>query len=134
MSTLRVLSLYTILFIGLVQCTSAQDQKVKDLSVQEFKALADKTPAKIILDVRTDGEVAQGVIPGAIQADYMGNAFQQKVANLDKNKPVFVYCAVGGRSSQAAKQLSNMGFKKVYNAVGGMTAWKAANYPIVKKQ
>jgi rhodanese-related sulfurtransferase len=26
-----------------------------------------------------------------------------------------------------------MGFMKVYNAMGGMNAWKAANYPIVKK-
>jgi|AntAceMinimDraft_11_1070367.scaffolds.fasta_scaffold69502_1 rhodanese-related sulfurtransferase len=133
MSTLRVLSLYAILFIGLVQCTSAQNQKVEDLSIQEFKALVDKTPTKIVLDVRTDGEVAQGIIPGAIQADFLGDAFQQKVATLDKNKPVFVYCAVGGRSSKAAKQLYDMGFMKVYNAMGGMNAWKAANYPIVKK-
>lgn len=133
MSTLRALSIYFILFIGLVQCTSAQNQKVEDLSIKEFKTLADKTPTKIILDVRTDGEVAQGIIPGAIQADYLGDSFQQKVASLDKNKPVFVYCAVGGRSSKAARQLADMGFKKVYNAMGGMNAWKAANYPVVKK-
>jgi len=133
MSTLGVLSFYTILIIGLAQCTSAPNQKVEDLSVQEFKALVDQTPIKILLDVRTDGEVAQGIIPGAIQADFLEDSFQQKVAALDKNKPVFVYCAVGGRSSNAAKQLSDMGFKKVYNTMGGMNAWKAADYPIAKK-
>jgi len=95
--------------------------------------LVDKTPIKILLDIRTDGEVAQGIIPGAIQADFLGDSFQQKVATLDKNKPVFVYCAVGERSRKAAKQLSDMGLKKAYNAMGGMNAWKAANYPIAKK-
>jgi rhodanese-related sulfurtransferase len=43
---------------------------------------------------------------------------------LDKNKPVLVYCAAGGRSASAAKDLKKAGFKKVYDLEGGYDAWE----------
>jgi phage shock protein E len=43
--------------------------------------------------------------------------FEQNLSALDKSKPVFVYCAVGGRSSKAAQVLNKNGFK-VYNLTG----------------
>jgi len=52
------------------------------------------------------------------------NDFQEKVKKLDKNKPVYVYCEKGGRSANAAKILTEMGFKKVYDLQGGITNWE----------
>jgi rhodanese-related sulfurtransferase len=54
-----------------------------------------------------------------VKEDLKGN--QKK---LDKNKPVLVYCAAGGRSASAAKDLKKAGFKKVYDLEGGYDAWK----------
>lgn len=93
-----------------------------------------KTDAHIqLVDLRTPGEVAQtGIIAGAKTIDYNGQDFNQKIAQLDKNQPVLVYCAAGGRSSSAAKELTQMGFKKVYNYTGGMNDWKSKGKPTVK--
>lgn len=74
---------------------------------------------KIILDVRTAGEYADGHIPGAVMIDYYKNDFRQQINKLDKSKPVFVYCASGVRSSSAAKSLSSRVLRKciTYRAV-----------------
>jgi 3-mercaptopyruvate sulfurtransferase SseA len=56
------------------------------------------------------------------------------VANLDKSKTVYVYCLSGGRSSSAAGQLQEMGFKSVVNLSGGMLAWQSANLPVSNQE
>ena len=47
------------------------------------------------------------------------------MSTYDKSKPVFVYCKVGGRSSQAAAKLAELGFKEIYNLEGGIMKWEA---------
>lgn len=91
-----------------------------------------KEPKAIILDVRTAGEVAQGKIGGSVNVDWNSPSFKGQVSKLDKNAPVYVYCAVGGRSSSAKKALTQMGFKEVHNLLGGIEAWKKAGLPVVK--
>ena len=79
-----------------------------------------------LVDLRTPGELRQtGRIKGATHIDFSSPDFQSKITTLDKNKPVIVYCAVGGRSSRAAAQMVRMGFKKVYDYGGGMMDWTA---------
>ena len=117
---------YFIIFCILshiVACSNAQ--QVKTIEVKTFKDLIAKLPNEIILDVRTDAEVAQGVIANAKQIDFNSASFESKIEKLDKTKPIFVYCAVGGRSGQASKILASKGFKQVYNLDGGINAWRA---------
>ncbi len=113
-----------VLIISIVACSEAQ--QIKRLNVKEFKELMDKTPNKTILDVRTNGEVAQGVLPQATQIDYNSGNFENQLDKLDKNKPVFIYCAVGGRSGSASSILAKKGFKNVYDLSGGINAWRAS--------
>ena len=68
-----------------------------------------------LLDVRTASEFNNGHIEGSKNIPF--NAIDQKIDGLDKNKPVIVYCAMGGRSNIAASKLKSKGFK-VVNAVG----------------
>jgi rhodanese-related sulfurtransferase len=84
----------------------------------------------LVLDVRTPGEVARGKLAGASVIDFNGPKFEQKVALIARDKPVFVYCASGGRSGQAASLMTKLGFTKVYNLSGGLGAWKAAGLPV----
>jgi thiol-disulfide isomerase/thioredoxin len=56
--------------------------------------------------------------------------FEERIKYLDKNKPVYTYCLVGGRSAAAAARLREEGFKEVYNLQGGITAWKKAELPV----
>lgn len=100
----------------------------------------DATPAKFevdiqkpgvqILDVRTASEFQAGHIKNALQADWFNTSqFKDRVQYLDKSKPVFVYCATGGRSSKAAKWLASNGFAVTENLSGGFTQWKLENRP-----
>ena len=85
-----------------------------------------------LLDVRTAGEYKQGHLSNALQADWTNpSEFADRVKYLDKNKPLLVYCASGGRSGQAAEWLIKQGFVKVDNLSGGMIAWKQASLPFV---
>ena len=45
------------------------------------------------------------------------------ISKLDKNKPVLLYCAMGGRSSKASKVFKSQGFKKIYDLKGGFLSW-----------
>ncbi len=105
---------------------------VTDLSTIDFqkKLAADKTT--IILDVRTPQEYANGHLQNATTINFFDTDFKEKVDKLDKNKAVYVYCAVGGRSAKASKILQESGFKTVYNLLGGFNGWTAAGLPSVK--
>ena len=94
-----------------------------DLSVADFKAKMND-PNVVILDVRSDGEVAEGMIEGARQLDYRAADFQRQVSELDKDKTYLVYCASGGRSGRACEMMKELDFAEVYNLVGGYREYK----------
>jgi rhodanese-related sulfurtransferase/rubrerythrin len=74
-----------------------------------------------LLDVRQPGEYEQGHLPGARLIPL--KELPSRLGELHKNKPVIVYCAVGGRSRAAAQLLSGRDFTEVYNLRGGIKAW-----------
>lgn len=92
-----------------------------DLTQVEFKKMeANLSEDVILLDVRTDSEVAEGMIEGAIQIDYRKDNFRDEVAKLDSSKTYVVYCRSGGRSASASKIMTEeLGFKHVNNLLGG---------------
>ena len=80
-----------------------------------------------LIDVRTAEEVAEGKIPGAKNLDFFAADFDKKLGRLEKDRAVFVYCALGGRSLKTANKLKNMGFVEIYNLDGGFTRWTEEN-------
>lgn len=90
-----------------------------NLSPQEFIAKVKTTKDAQLLDVRTPQEWQAGKITSSNCININDAAFKQQIEKLDKNKPVFIYCAVGGRSSKAAPILQQAGFKYIYNLTGG---------------
>lgn len=75
-----------------------------------------------VLDAREKVEYGVSHLPNAIWVGH--DAFSLKsVANLDKNKPVLIYCTVGARSEQIGKILQKEGFSKVFNLYGGILHW-----------
>jgi len=78
----------------------------------------------VILDVRTEDECLDGIIPGAINIDiYKGQGFIYQVEELDKSKNYYVYCKAGGRSAQACTIMNQLGFETTYNLMGGFSEW-----------
>ncbi len=74
-----------------------------------------------LLDVRQPREYEAEHLPGArlIPLKQLAEGLKE----LDEEKPVLVYCAVGGRSRAAAQFLAGQGFKEVYNISGGIKKW-----------
>jgi len=139
--TLPTVLIVLLLWGGAVSCQSkpeasteiAQSEGVvsADVNVAAFAALIDTSETGLLLDVRTDREFAMGHIRGATQIDFYRDDFQEELAKLDPNVPVYVYCRSGNRSGQAAKMMKSMRFKMVYNLEGGIGAW-AREQPIEK--
>ena len=102
---------------------------VVTLTVQEFAAQSSKGT---ILDVRTDGEVAQGKIEGALVIDYYSPNFLDQVSQLPKDQELYLYCAVGARSEEAARLLIQQGYTKVYHLQGGIQGWSQEGLPVVQ--
>lgn len=112
--------------------TSACGQTAKSVTVEEARTMIDKNPKIVVLDVRTPSEWNGGHLKNAKHVDIQSSDFEQKIATLDKNATIVVYCAAGGRSSRAASMMVQKGYKNVINMAGGINAWNAAGYPTTK--
>jgi rhodanese-related sulfurtransferase len=78
----------------------------------------------VILDVRTEDECNEGIIPQAVNIDiYKGQGFIYLIEELDKTKNYYVYCRSGARSAQACSIMNQLGFEKTFNLLGGMMEW-----------
>ena len=81
----------------------------------------------ILLDVRTEDEFNAGHIENAQLIDVKKSDFADRIKSLDPEKTYLVYCRSGVRSVKAAVILSDNGFSKVYNLLGGYNAWTEKN-------
>ncbi|MBQ8204467.1 MAG: rhodanese-like domain-containing protein [Alistipes sp.] len=77
----------------------------------------------LIIDTRTPAEFNEGHIPGAVNIDIDGEEFAAKVAELDKSRPVAVYCRGGRRSKEAAEHMVSCGLE-VTELAEGILSWK----------
>lgn len=98
-------------------------QAQKQLTTDEFDKQLAKSGNVQLLDVRTPEEYSEGHLAKAANVDYKNPDFKEKIAKLDKGKPVYVYCLSGGRSAAAATALHESGFKEVYDMKGGYLKW-----------
>ena len=80
-----------------------------------------------LLDVRTQEEYDAGHLKGAFQMDWFSDDFDTQTRRLDKQKTIYVYCKLGGRSAKAQERLKSLGFTHVVNLEGGYDAWSAAH-------
>jgi thioredoxin len=117
-----------------LSCQGQSAKEVKTVDVKTFAAKLNSTSNPQLLDVRTPEEFGGGHIENAVNVDWNGDDFVTKAKQYDKSKPVFVYCKVGGRSSQAADKLAELGFTEIYNLDGGFMKWSKAGNTIDKNE
>lgn len=77
----------------------------------------------ILVDVRTPEEFQQGHLEEALNINLFDPTFDAQFSKIDKQKTIYVYCKVGGRSAKAQERLLDMGFKNVVNLEGGYDAY-----------
>jgi rhodanese-related sulfurtransferase len=94
---------------------------VKNISTTELKGMI-KEKNKQLVDVRTPGEYKGNHIQGFKNIP-LNQLAQKAEKELSKDNEVIVICQSGMRSQQASKVLKKLGFTKVTNVKGGMSAW-----------
>jgi rhodanese-related sulfurtransferase len=123
--------IFTLFLGGSSSTLNAQTNTLKT-SVEAFEVLLKITPNQELIDVRSPDEFKTGHIEGAQNMNFNGGEFQKQLETLDKSADIFVYCAVGGRSSKATELLKQLGFTKIHELQGGINAWKAAGKVLLK--
>jgi phage shock protein E len=70
---------------------------------------------RVLIDVRTPGEVAEGHLTDAVLLDFQDPGFRDAIAELPRDEAYFVYCRSGNRSGQAIELMREMGFGDLVN-------------------
>ncbi|WP_006748418.1 MBL fold metallo-hydrolase [Thioalkalivibrio paradoxus] len=113
---------------------AAAAAEVADIDTQELQELIADDPRHVVIDVRTQTEVA--LTGGMIRSHRTLNIprgwleFQIGQQALDPDTPIVVYCGQNLRSPPAAQTLQQMGFANVRNYAGGYFEWKEAGLPL----
>jgi rhodanese-related sulfurtransferase len=106
--------------------------RVKQTDVQAVLARLKNGEKPTIVDVREDGEWANGRIAGAI---HLGKGVIERdieAAIPDKTKEIILYCGGGFRSALSADNLQKMGYRSVVSMDGGWRGWNDAGGPVEK--
>jgi len=80
-----------------------------------------------LVDVREPYERDAGHVAGSKHMEF--SDLSQKVGTLDRDKPLVLYCRIGGRSSVALQAFKASGFD-AHHMDGGLLAWAAAGLPL----
>ncbi len=127
-----ILFIFSILLLFSYSCkdssnTPDQVSEIELISPQQVYDAVHNEDSIQLVDVRTTEEFLESHLKGAQNICVTRSDFKEKIKTLDKDKPVYLYCKIGGRSARAARILKEMGFKKVYDMDGGITSWNEKN-------
>ena len=123
-----------LLFImTIASCKSQIKGEAKVISPEEMHTLLQLDNVQLV-DVRTPEEYNKESIPKSQNINFQSPTFLDEIKNLDKNKPVLLYCASGNRSAKCAKKLLEAGFVKIYDLDGGISKWKHDGFEVDSSQ
>jgi glyoxylase-like metal-dependent hydrolase (beta-lactamase superfamily II) len=83
----------------------------------------------LVLDIRNPREWTTKHIAGSLNIPL--NHLQERIAEVPRNRRIAVHCAGGYRSSIAGSILHQHGIADFIEIAGGLTAWEAAQLPVV---
>jgi NADPH-dependent 2,4-dienoyl-CoA reductase/sulfur reductase-like enzyme/rhodanese-related sulfurtransferase len=96
---------------------------------QFWRVLCDGPADTQLIDLRTAAEVHEvGRIAGSRHIPL--DELRDRLGELDRQRPVLVYCAKGIRGYLGAVILRQHGFENVRNLAGGIKAWTMQGYPV----
>lgn len=107
-------------------------RKYKDLTPADAVQLINREQA-VLLDVREANELSGDGIRDAKHIS--ASVLEERFSDLDafKEAPIIAFCMNGLKAQKACQLLSKKGFYKIYCLKGGITAWKQANMPVIKR-
>ena len=104
-------------------------ETVPQISVTELRARLESDSAAVI-DVRGEAEWEADHMPGATHIP-LGD-LAARMSSLPESRILVLQCRSGARSAIATSLLLARGVRNVVNLVGGIEAWRAAGFPMVR--
>ena len=101
-----------------VEKKSAEKEVVELKETKEEKTVSVNENSVLIVDVRTVSEFKTGAYPDAINIPLDDLMRRREELGGNLNREIVVYCASGGRSAYAQRQLLQLGFTNVINGGG----------------
>lgn len=123
------LALVIVLLLLFINEFLAQKKRAKELTPQAAVNLINHDNA-VIIDLRDSDSFRKGHIIDAIQATT--DDFEQQKMDRYKTNTLLLVCARGLQSATLATKLREQGFSQPMVLAGGITAWQAADLPLVK--
>jgi len=116
---------------GVIEAIDYSAATYREVSATEGMELINNVDP-LILDVRTEREFNDGHIKNSLIIPVQ--VLQMRIGELDefKERPVFVYCRSGNRSTVASRMLIDKGFNQVTNLRHGVNDWKRSGFELVK--
>lgn len=112
-----------------------QTQIIEDITPEEAFILIQNNKGNqsfVIIDIRTAEEYASEHIENTTNLDFYSETFREELDKLDKNKTYLIYCRTGRRTAIARGIMEELGFREVYNMLGGITQWEAKGLPTLR--
>ncbi len=103
---------------------------IKTASVDELKAMIDARQNLMVLDPRPSHEWRKVHLKEAKHI-FVGE-LERNLEQVPKDKLIASMCSVGYRGSMAATILERHGYDNIVNILGGVSAWEAAGFPVVR--
>ncbi|MRI02369.1 rhodanese-like domain-containing protein [Kriegella sp. EG-1] len=104
------------LFLMISSCAQSKEKHITEFSQKDAES-------GILVDVRTADEYTAGHIENAQNINWFDEDFSKQFETISKDKTIYVYCKMGGRSAKAAHLLDSLGYKNVINLIGGYDAY-----------
>jgi len=105
---------------------------VKEIEASDLQTRIQAGEDVVLLDIRSDAEVAQGILPGSEHLAM--HLIPLKLQDLPRDKDIVLYCRSGARSYHACNFLQQQGVDNVLNLRGGIIAWARQGYEIAAPQ
>ena len=102
---------------------------IKEIDVVELRERLAGNGGLTLLDIRSDAEVARGVLPNSRHLPM--HLLPLRIGEFPADQDVILYCRSGARSAHACMYLMQQGFKNVVNLRGGILDWARNGFEIV---
>jgi len=126
-----MISLLLIQFYNFASSGIAADPVRTDVSVHVANDMINNNtayPDLLVLDVRTTEEFSTNHLYNATHIPLAELAGRLDELASYNDSEIIVYCRSGSRSLEASGILVDNNFTKIYNMLGGINAWIAAEY------
>jgi rhodanese-related sulfurtransferase len=104
---------------------------IKEIDAYDLQARIAEGNDFVLLDIRSAGELAQGMLPNAEHLPM--HLLPLRLSELPKDKEIILYCHSGARSYHACAYLAQQGYENMINLRGGILGWSRSGYPLATR-